>query len=280
MAYLIAPLANVKMTDTLIIDSSLRIDKTPVHVTKAISEARQRGYYRHPIKYDHCLVITDYSPSGNDSKSREILQRIVTLLRIYMPGDVFYSGGIIDKSGWYNNPKDQILNIFGIFVYMVWDSFSLYEITKDNRDALVDFVRTHKKNKILKQSPFRLFFKGYHEPFPTDRFLDNAIGLESLLVNDGDRSNFKYKFVDRGCYLLKQALSSQDTAAVFAERLSNIYDIRSKLVHNRESSFKKNDFLAASRDADQFLRVLLSYVLDNPGFINSKEIDDAKRALY
>ena len=58
----------------------------------------------------------------------------------------------------------------------------------------------------MQEPAFRFFFRSYHEPYATDRFLSNAIGLENLLVNDEqEKSSFRYKFVDRGCFLLQQA---------------------------------------------------------------------------
>lgn len=282
MPYLIAPLANVTMSSTLRIDENTYIEKTPEHVNMALLEARFRGIYRHPVKYDNCLVISNFQES-DDSQSRVLLEKLITLFRIYMQGNIFYSGGIIDPNDWYTDPKKGTeFYIFGIFFYVVWDNkeeTTIYTITEENHNSLVEFIRSYRSSELLSESPFRMFFKGYHEPFGTDRFLDNAIGLESLLVNDGG-DNLKYKYIDRGSYLLRRALSEKPETESLVKKLSDIYDMRSSLVHNRNKINDQNQIDNASKDADNFLRILLKYILQNPNLINSKQIDREKRNLY
>ncbi len=130
--------------------------------------------------------------------------------------------------------------------------------------------------------PFRVAVFSFPEPYTNDRFLDNVLAMENLLVNDSqDHSNISYKFVDRGCFLLKQAIQLEN-ANVFARSLRKIYSTRSEIVHSkkRPRDWDTDKSKKLLQDSDHYLRELLRYVLEHPEFADSIKVDKAKRDLY
>ena len=136
----------------------------------------------------------------------------------------------------------------------------------------------------MKKPAFRYFFRSYHEPYATDRFLSNAIGLENLLVNDSnDWSNIRYKFADRGSFLLQQASPNTAGPDLYFKDLQDIYDGRSGIVHSSKNSdrdWNKEPDIKRLQNSETYLRHLLLYILHHPEMEKSSEVDKAKRQRY
>ena len=131
---------------------------------------------------------------------------------------------------------------------------------------------------------YRFFFRSYHEPYATDRFLSAVVALENILVNDtDDRTNIRYKFMDRGGFLLQRARPQPEGADIYCRRLGTIYDRRSGLVHSARSSLRDwvdQADIDVLRDADDYVRTLLSYLLRVPDLRQSGAVDRLKRSFY
>jgi hypothetical protein len=286
MATIIAPLGNFKSEQDIIFDKQIRIESLKEVIFKIMIEAFEKRLIRHPAKYTHCLIFDGYDPQSD--KDREIMERLLTSLRLFKPGNIYYNYAIIDSVGWYSNPHkvdEKTLGQFSIFFFFGWDCIglpSIYELKHNEAQNIRDFINLNWKNKnILCRRPYQYFFKAFHEPYAEQRFLDYVIALENILVNDqNDMSNIKYKFVDRGAFLLAKYHGGD--AVKYAECLKNIYDVRCKIVHSngKQLDWTDNKFVQLMIDTDSYTRILLKAILENNCFIDSNEIDNQKWKMY
>lgn len=291
----IAPLSHIRCSTPLTLGDDTEIHAFYPGLENIIKDARTKGVVRHPAQFTHCLIVRNVDTSQDDlSDIKGKLEEVVLRLRIHKSGSIGFSFAIVDRDGWYDKlftaaqgQMDIAYQLIGVFFYIVWDRPglpSIYEIdTEDVEPLRVLFSRTIAK-KLMDKPAFRYFFRSYHEPYATDRFLSNAIGLENLLVNDTrDLSNLTYKFVDRGCFLLMQAHPHPDGPEMYVATLTEIYKARSKAVHSTKKS--KGDWdtaeeIAILKNSEDYLRLLLQYVLDHPEMEDSVIVDKVKRAKY
>jgi hypothetical protein len=287
MATIIAPLGNFTAPSRIDLDRHLSIELIPDHLKAEINVAKQYGFIRHPENFTHCAVCTDYE-GDNDKESREFMQDLLLLFGLFKPGNLYYNFGLIDRNGWYQDPahiQNQAYR-FGIFIFYGWSHpgiVDIYELANDDLAPLASFVTKNRKNSLLRRSACKYFFRAYHEPYTDDRFLYYAISLENMLVNDTkDISSIKYKFVDRGCFLLKKAIPSSEGANEISKSLSDIYDLRSKIVHSSRTPITINtqDDIEILQNADKYTRVLLRFIMENQEYYESTYIDKIKRDKY
>lgn len=295
---IIAPLSNFRSATPLQLGDDTEIHAFQPGLQNIIEDARKSLVLRQPAQFTHCLVIKNILRDKDSTKyARQRLEEAILRLRIFKPGSVGSSFSIVDHDGWYEKFVSTPLNIqaklnisyelIGVFFYIVWErpGFpSTYDITSEDLSSLKSLFSIGAGKSLLNKSSFRFFFRGFHEPYATDRFLSNAIGLENLLVNDtSEQSNVKYKFVDRGCFLLSQAMTIPEHPQVYATRLSKIYDARSKIVHSRTAGgedWETESEISLLKDAEDFLRCLLLFIIKNPELEDSNKIDKLKRELY
>jgi hypothetical protein len=245
---------------------------------------------RHPTQPTRCIIIRDVDLVVNDegTSAKEAVEEMILRLRIFKSGGVSFDFGVIDQVGWYDDPtteKAAGLKLFGVFFYVSWAHHGmpgLFQINETEVEALRTFIATTSTRRLMDDPACRYLFQSYHEPYASDRFLKNAIGLEALLVGDvQDTSNIQYKFVDRGCFLLNRAQPNPGGAAAYTASLAAIYERRSRLVHASKTTARK-----AAKDQDtlrlseEYLRVLLRHLLRHPELNSAVSIDHAKRALY
>lgn len=286
----VAPLGGIQCDGIVRLADDLTIEPLPAHMLPVIQQARDSYIIRHPPHFGHCLVLERSSlhrDSDNDVKA--FVERLVLLLRLYKPGNVYFNFAVIDENGWYRAPTvavNIVLGQIGVFFYVGWTHRGLgdtFRLSTADSEPLATFVAAHRGADLMKNRSFRYFFRGFHEPYSEDRFLSNVIGLENVLCNDSqDHSNLKYKFVDRGCYLLHQARPHPDGAGGYVKPLGDIYDARSRIVHSAQKDIDWAEASAQSmlQNSEVFLRAVLNLVLQNPGFETAHGIDDAKRRRY
>ena len=287
---IIAPLGNIECPSELVISGDVAIERLPSHMTPVIERAREAYIVRHAPMYSHCLVIsgTDFSQQQSD-EAKALVERFVLLLRIYRPGNVYFNFAVIDEDGWYRAPtviRQVSLQKLGVFFYMGWGhrgTTQTLRLQSQDVNPLRELFRAHRGRDLLSERPFRYFFRGFHEPYSEDRFLDNIIGMENILVNDtSDQSNVRYKFVDRGCFLLQLSRPETEGASAYVKPLSALYDLRCRIVH---ASRKEVDWTVAGtqdllRRSEEFLRMILRIVLERPELAKAATIDKEKRKLY
>lgn len=291
MVNLIAPLINISSPPTLDFGDSTSIAAIPQHLYPLMQKAVESYLIRHPAQYSRCLVVRDVEITGDlGIGARERLEEVVLRLRLYKPGGIGFNFAVVDKDGWYDDPEGKPmdnLQIISVFFYVVWERKGMpsqYELEPEDESSLRYLFEFTKDQKLMDKAAFRYFFRSYHEPYATDRFLSNAIALENLLANDQkDWSNIRYKFVDRGCFLLQKAYPNPDVASVYVKPLKDIYDARSRIVHATKKSNRDwgtNEEITILRNSEQFLRWLLRYILDHPEMEKSENVDKAKQASY
>ncbi len=287
MATIVAPIGNFRCAADVILTDELRIEAIKPHMSALIAKAADERLIRHPVNYSHCIVYSNYDRNREDS--REIMERLMIMLRLFKIGNVFYNYALIDEHDWYSSLKrGEAVPIeqFAIFFFFGWDAKGLptiYELEEDEADELSRFIVTKRRKPIVYTRPYRFFFKSYHEPYAEHRFLDYVIAMENILANDSkDMSNIRYKFIDRGCYLLNRALPSDAGAEHHAKSLKEIYDARCEIVHSARStrdwnSDKSVELLAR---ADTYTRTLLCMLLEDESLARSTTIDSQKRISY
>jgi hypothetical protein len=292
---LIAPLSNINISVPLPLElgANLALEPIPSHLPPFLEEAAKQSFIRHPVTYNCCLVVRDAESTKDDASDlREEVEEAVLRLRLFKAGGVGFSLVLVDPDGWYDNPAKvqgtQVRYLFiGMFFYHVWERDGMLPFLNLDPDDVVPlrslFVLSAGQ-RLLQKPAFRYFFRSYHEPYATDRFLSNAIGLENLLVNDTkDRSNYRYKFADRGCFLLQHANPRPDGPEVYFKDLQEIYDGRSEIVHSNEKSdwdWHKAPDIRKLQNSENYLRQLLVYILEHPTMERSGEVDKAKRLRY
>jgi hypothetical protein len=292
---LIAPLNHVACEVPIDLGSDVEIHAYNPRLSDIVKSAKDKGMVRNPDLFSHCLVVKNINdPDGDMSKLRSTIEEIVLRLRLYKTGSIGFSFVIVDQDGWYEkmmaNPL-EIINIkvplIGVLFYTVWARPGFphnYEILTEDIAPITELLAHTHNLELMHKPAFRYFFRSFHEPYGTDRFLSNAIGLENLLVNDtSEPSNLIYKFVDRGCFLLTRASPHVDGPQAYASILTKIYKARSNVVHSKKES--KGDFDTAEEieiliKSEEYLRLLLKYIIDHPEMGDSKEVDNAKRLKY
>ena len=288
---LIAPLTNISCPPKVHLADDTEIHTIPEHLNRKLQEAISGRLIRHPSTYTHCLVVRNHEITEDDrSAASERLKEAVLRLRLYKPGGIGFNFGVIDRDGWYDEPDPKTergLEFIAVFFYFVWERPGLptpYDLDNNDIERLQCLFALTSHKSLMDKPAYRYFFRAYHEPYGTDRFLSNAIALENLLVNDQrDMGNIRYKFVDRGCFLLQRASPHPDGAEAYTKPLKAIYDARCKLVHSTQSSQRdwgSEQEKTILRNSEQYLRQLLVYVLSEPAMESSQNVDAAKRKAY
>jgi hypothetical protein len=291
---LIAPLTHIEKCPQipLKLSDKVEIHKVTSHVEEKIRADQVVDFDGNPVTYSYCLVARDVDVDTNERFGPQgSIEEIVLRLRLYKPGGIGFNYIIIDDRGWYDDPQGKSiegLKRIRVYFYVVWrrqGMINQYDLEADDVKHLQELFELSSNEKLMQTPAFRFFFRSYHEPYSIDRFLSNAIGLENLLVNDEkEKSSFRYKFVDRGCFLLQQAEPILDDALAYVKPLQNIYDKRSAIVHSTKESTKRywntDDEITILQNSEQYLRVLLKYILRNHRMRSSVNIDKAKRECY
>jgi len=262
---------------------------------------RQMPYLGLMGQYDHeCVAIRGVTARMPHLREvLEALDEVVLRMRLLGPGVVgwrvahFIPDGASAQATPGTIPEAQRITLWANH-YMVWERSGIPSVYACHATEMVRLQSLFQKTdgrKLMRHRPFQLFYRAYHEPYATDRFLSNAVALEGLLLSDGnDRSSLKYKFADRGSYLLCRALPEDCDPSYYADRLGRIYDARSALVHPAASRKKQSKDVEADWDqpseldllwdSERFLRALLLYVIEHPEFEEAAAVDDRKRQLY
>jgi hypothetical protein len=219
------------------------------------------------------------------------VEEVILRLRLFKPGNVAFGIVISDARGWYDDLTTAIAEPDGvraIFFYSAWLRPGLqhtYELSEAELPKLIRLLESTSSRTLMDAAPYRAFFRAYHEPYATDRFLSTAIAMEHLLVNDTeDTSSISYKFVDRGCYLLNRARPHPDGAEAYVAPLRTIYRWRSSLVHASprlgERDWTEERHIDILRQADEYARAMLLYTLDHPDLAKAEKLDEQKRKGY
>jgi hypothetical protein len=286
----IVPLGNFDCAINLRLHNNIYVERTPMHVVPILQNALSKFFIRHPFPIKNLLIIRN---ERFDTNSKEHVQRyieeIILLLRLYKQGSPFFNYIAVDVDDWYDNfQKNKTPNLFevGVFFYMGWSHKGLdtiYKIDKSDEKQLENLFNKYLGKDIISNRACKFFFKGFHEPYSDDRFLNNAIGLENILVNDTkEQSNIRYKFIDRGCFLLQAADPKPVGAKYYSNPLKDIYDARCQLVHSNKSIINWADVGNQNllKNSEEYLRTLLKYILANPKYTQAYRIDEDKRNKY
>lgn len=286
----VAPLLNYEGPAPLTLNENTEIHKIREHVRHLILEAERVRFVRHPAEYKFCLIARNVVIRDDlGDESRKVIEEAILRLRLFQTGGIGFNFGFADPDGWYDAPRANAVGniaVFGVFFYFVWGRegmTSAYHLQADDVEGLRTLFADTRGQMLMDKPAFRYFFRAYHEPYAMDRFLSNAIALENLLANDhSDWSNIRYKFADRGCFLLQKAHPEED-ANSYNKPLKDIYDARSKIVQARSTSehdWSSAEDLAILRNSEDYLRQLLRYVPYHPEMERSVNVDKAKRAHY
>jgi hypothetical protein len=292
---LITPLSDLNYEVKLPIKLSDNISLENINplILQIIKKSFEHQFIRNPYNPASSLIIRNVSDNNKDGNDlREEIEEVILRLRLIKPGGVGFSFIVVDSVGWYDKPPSDPnaeiqYAVIASFIYTVWEREGMpssYIIKESDIESIRTMITNTKGRKLLTNSAYRYFFRSYHEPYATDRFLSNAIGLENLLVNDStDRSNIRYKFADRGSYLLQKVMPCPDGAEKYYKDMLAIYDGRSQLVHSKKQSevdwHKKSDILLL-QNSEAYLRKLLLFLIENPEMEKSENIDKSKRKLY
>jgi hypothetical protein len=289
MATLVAPLGHVEAPEKLSLGGHLSIERTPLRVKRLIAEKLKKNEIRHPADYSHCLV-QRRSPCKDAVAGRQVVQRLVILLRLFKAGGVFFNTVFHDKTGSLvsNLPLSRPPSVTAktIHFFMAWSRQGAelsYALSEEEAVELGAFIKKYRDDGLLKLPPFLYFFRAYHEPYLGDRFLRNAVGLEGALVNDqSDQSNIAFKFKERGASLLHLANPHEDGPDGYVKRLSAIYEARSDLVHGNRGmkSWKSEKAQRLLEDSEEFLRVILRTMLAKPDLATSAGVDTFRRKAF
>ena len=282
---IIAPLYNFTCDSTINLSSNVIIKKTSVKDEEIINKFLSINSVDHISRSQYSLYIYNQKIKADDlSRAKHLIEKYILLLRIFRKGNIYFNFLIIDKNSNIITMGD-IFHTQLIHYYIGWYYKGLtnsYELSTKDEEALQIFIKLYESKDLMNQRAFRSFFRGFHEPLSDDRFLDNVISLENVLCNDsGENSNIRYKFIDRGLFLLCQIIKDCNLD-VYTLKLKNIYSMRCKLVHTSKKiqNWIGEDYNKLLYDSDDFARKLLRYKLENQNFKESTHIDDLKRSLY
>lgn len=291
MALGVAALTGCAIVERLRLADNVFVEPAKPHFVKLRNDLVGAQQVTYTGKVGGALVVVQREGLEDPvAAARSELEEALLRLRLYRIGQIGFNFGIYDSSHWYETGKldpGTTIPSFSVHHYLVWQHprLGMYLIVgKNDENGLAAIFTAAGAQQLLQKTAYRNFFRSYHEPYATDRFLQCAMALESLLVNDSrDTSNITYKFVDRGAFLMHQARPVDGGVGEYVLRLKRIYGARSKLVHGSGPTggdWTRPDEVALLEDADEFARVGLRYVLDHPDLADSCRLDDAKRARY
>jgi len=282
---IIAPLYNFNCESTIKLSPNAEIKETTKTDSIVIQKFLSLRKDEHKAMSKYSIYIYNQKIEEDDlSKAKHIIEKYVLLLRIFRKGNIYFNFLFIDKN---NNiiDREALFYTQQLNYYTGWSHKGLihiYSLSDKDDDELQLFIKSYESLDLMNQRAFRSFFRSFHEPLSDDRFLDNVISLENILCNDSnDNSNIRYKFIDRGIFLLHQ-INEKITVDEYKAKLSKIYDMRCNIVH---SSKKIQNWIGEKYDdllynSDDFARKLLQYKLKNQSITESNKIDDLKRGLY
>ena len=285
---LIVPLGNIKCNPPISLSEDTTIEKIEDKFSPVIQDALSKNIIRHQVPFKYCLIVRNPKYLNDVKIIKKQIEDTILVFRLFKEGDIFFNYICIDEKNWYDRSDvpDLKAKHVGVFFYMGWHHKGLsttYIIESFETENLKQFFKNKISNRLLDHRSFRYFFKGFHEPYSEDRFLSNAIALENILVNDTkDQSNIRYKFIDRGCYLLHISTPGSNDANVYAKSLRCIYDLRCKIVHSSKNDINWGDNQTQKTlyNSENYLRIFLNMILKNKRLIKSSEIDIEKRKLY
>ena len=208
-----------------------------------------------------------------------VAEEVTLRLRLLKRGPVgiraaaFLEGDVINKP-LTDSPR---AHFFTFAHYVVWERAGdpeSYSLDDDEAQQLLGLWEATRKEPLLKDVAFRSFFRSFHEPYASDRFLDDAIALEALLLKgDSELSALTYKFALRGAALL--CMADDPTPAEYFKRMKDIYVHRSRMAHgsDKQEDWTKADDVDRLVRTEDYLRTCLRYVLDHPEMRSSSKID-------
>lgn len=281
---IVAPLEQFTTADEFELAPGVQVSAITDAILPLLERAAERRLFQPVSEVRYCLVI--WTSSTDEVTIREqakLAEEVLLRFRLLRPGPIgFHFLAFV--------PEDELRKGIGepgnawlmsLRHYMVWARPGItplhYELSASEAESLRELWKRTSGERLLRRLAFRQFFRGCHEPYATDRFLANAIGLENLLLGDSEeRSSLAYKFQLRGAFLLKLA-ATLDPRESF-DRLRAIYAGRSRLVHSSRSpveDWEEEEELALLADSEKYLRILLNQVLNRPEMGGSQAIDSA-----
>lgn len=288
-ATIIAPLGHMAGPKAIDLGADLTIERTPPRVAEEIKKAKDKLVTRHPVDFTHCLI--QRKTRAKDAKTaRSLVQNVITLMRLYRPGGVFFNLVYHDRSGCLASRVHTSGPIrYGqaaVFFYMNWareGALSRWKVTEADAEPLGNLIKAYRGSSLLRTPPFEFFFRAYHEPYAGDHFLKNVVGLEAALVNDEhDRSNVGFKFVERGCTLLHLVEPHPDGPQGYVPQLHTLYKERCNMVHARKKrrNWESDKAQALIRDSEDYLRKILLLILKKPTLATAAGIDEYRRGKF
>jgi len=279
----LAPSGKLKLND------SVYLIPTTVEIRSALDRPQFHRVGQSVANSAATLIIESFYPTSDPAaEAKASAEENVLRLRLALKGDIGMAAGFIDTIEWLAAPSARDpARWFAAYHYVVWhrqhhSTTADFRCLDDDERALLFEEATGRE--LMKEAAFRFFFRAYHEPYATDRFLSNAIGLEALLMRgDSDTSNLSYKFRDRGAFALSQSPHHAPISVdELYSRLGKLYSARSKIAHGGlgDSDFREPADIQLLTDAEAYLRSRLLLYLSSSNLQDAAALDRAKRSQY
>jgi len=247
----------------------------------------------------HELVLKDYSTikpknfSQNSFSDESVyphdkFESFFNALKICTNISTGYAQVLIYPHDWVDSYKLDLPCITGTsvkkypnwFDNFYWNAENLPSISIEQANEIKNIcskILTASDNK-LKIACKRLRYS-YFRDNEEDSILDILIALEALLC-DGDKGEITHKLSMRIARLLGTFTDDYESIAVF-ESMKKIYAFRSAVVHGSSAIESKREIkipdihtpIRTISLASDYLRATLKVMIDNPLYLNPKEID-------
>jgi len=188
-----------------------------------------------------CIELMNKIPSKRsiilfDSPTPSLLEKILTILRLFKDGSLQYSVVLTYPKMWFSYFNGYIYN--PTYHGQVVSSRFYYKLTKDDIEKLKLFWNKFKNFNIENSSSInvaiRNFNLSYDLKITEDKLLHYITALESLFVRENDE--LSYRLALRCAYFLGKNKEERDK--IF-NILKTVYEIRSKVVHGVSKDLKE-----------------------------------------
>ncbi len=290
-------------------DKEIKLDDTVeiIKISDELQKARQveckyEVYYENCVAAcaTHMIVIHGYSINKNacDEYSFNLVMRdyasyplekideVIGIIRVATGYDIGYEQIFCIPDGWVYRTTADLPAVYGAkshfvnpkYVKDMWMHLPVSYVTSEQCDDIDALYKGYKANEKKLKFPLMRLNRCMLRDSVDDMTTDACIGIESLLAG-GTQGEITYTISNRFPIVLSKADDTEYKTQDGRKYMKKIYNLRSRIVHGDELRDKDkyiedgNIKRYVHKIAVDFLRMSLEFMIKNPQYLSTEEID-------